>query len=381
MKKTEMYKVKGGEVFIPKRTMELYKSSNDDEVPLNSDRELLRDMLELDHPEVYDLINRVTRFTSPMLFSPDEDLLLKIVFEPAMEYLQNAVITNKERARKVMTKKLLRNLASVFNYSVYASTSGERIDAVNTHWDPSLTTMRDWIKRHDVNKMIVAYQPITTKLNELKLSFLSSRHVFNLKEMNELLHTFTVHKPGNRTSYIVSQNDSDAQTEVSNDVLNALEELKFYHPRLEETCLNLSSYLGFDIKYGDTALVDILLMDAFSCFAVTNIKYGVSEAYSDFIRSLTSGLTSVFDFSVEEVNTKDAWKQCFETYKEYRFRQKGKKLRVEHGVDIRTPTDVDYVYAILPLIMSRKDLVSLSIPAAGFEAVINGNSTIKSETV
>jgi hypothetical protein len=381
MKSTKMFTIKGGEVFIPKKTMDLYKDSYDDDIPLNADRQLLRDKLKVNHPDVYDLINRVTRFASPLVFSPSEDLLLNLVFNPAMEYLQSVNITGKERAYRELTKKLLRNLPNVFNYAVYAATSGERIDAINTHWDASSMTMHDWVMKYDVNKMIVTHRPVTTTLNDLQLGYLSSRLVFNRKEMRNLIHSSLGYQLRKGSSYHVTQNDSDNHVELANDVAYALAELKFLHPRIEDITVRLSSYLGFEIGYGGVSLVDSLLTDAYSCFLVTNKMSGVSNAYQAFIKSLAKGLESAIDFSVVEEHSQDTWMCCVETYNEFRSRHAGKTLTIQYSEEIDKNIKEDYVFAILPFVMTRKDMVYLSMPVAGFDVVIKGNSMIKERAI
>jgi hypothetical protein len=381
MKSTKMFTIKEGEIFIPKKTMDMYKDCNDDDIPLNSDRQLLRDKLKDDHPEVYDLINRVTRFASPLVFSPTEDLLLNLVFGPTIEYLQSVNLMGKECAYRELTEKLLRNLPSVFNYAVYAATSGERMEAINTHWDASSMTMRDWVKKYDVNKIIVTHRPVTTTLNDLQLGYLSSRLVFNRKEMRDLLHASLEYRSINVTSYHVTHIDSDIHVGLANDVANALTELRFLHPGIEEVTDRLTTYLGFEIGYGEVSLVDFLLTDAYSCFLVTYKLTGVRDAYQAFIRSLAKGLESTISFSVIEEHSQDRWMCCVETYNDFRSRHVGKTLSIQYSEDIDNYIKENYVFSILPFVMTRKDMVSLSMPVAGFDIVIQGNSMIKDRAI
>jgi hypothetical protein len=195
--------------------------------------------------------------------------------------------------------------------------------------------------------------------------------------MRDLIHSSLGYQVGNRSSYQVTQNESDSQAVLANDVVNALAELKFLHPRIEEITYRLTSYLGFDIRYGYVSLVDSLLTDAYSSFLIAYKVSGVSNAYQEFICRLAKGLESALDFSVMEEESQDTWIQCIESYTEFRSRHPGKVLSIQYSEDMDRFIKEDYVFSILPFVLTRKDMVSLSMPVAGFDVVIRGNSMIK----
>lgn len=314
--------------------------------------------------KMMELINKVIVFATPFLeWSEGESLLIDILSGLPL----TPTTTHEDYVHKL--EHVLSHLHRVLDYSVYCASSKRRAYKIEKQWDCVSSTMPQWMHDNEVTKVSIVKQPIATSLPTVYLQYYTSALVFSFSDYALL----------NRN--IVIQDASKGMTQgitppaYSTDIDELMLEVDRFHTGALPACEKLRRLLGPLTDMDGTLLSDLILADALTSFkCMEEHKW---SGYTAFLESIVSGLSSMLDYKVTSPVNHQQWSPFHETLSDF---------IAQHCQDTFTVTfepahspSTELAYAILPKVLSRTDMASLSLPLPGFNIVERGCSTIKDD--
>lgn len=369
------YKYAEGELLYPLSSMSAYRESSDVLLGLSPEHRELIDVFIKEAPEVEGAIRRLCEYVTPLLLDEDEEPILIQIIAELMSLNQTKSLVTREQYDKKFTHLLIKTISIVFNYNVYALTSGCRLDAEEKHWDSSNSSLRDWVLEKKVNKLSIKYIPIQTNLTSVELGAIASRFVLEGHQLDNTVATFLSLSHQQR-SVAYQYTSTPVLTRYSTDNEELLCKAKRQHAGIIPLSEALLQFIGKELKIDNAPLVDVVMSEALTHFYSVRNNYGASYAYTLFIQSIVSNLERVLMYNVYDNTGEIKWQPYSMSFSDYRA-QVGEGALVIEVMDYE-PKDVtsQAVMMLLPLVLSRKDMATLTLPIPGCNATRRGGSVI-----
>lgn len=372
------YKCVDGEILYPLSSMSAYRESDDVLFGLSSDhRDLIAGYIA-NAPELEALIGRVCEYITPLLLDEDESPVLVNILTELMSLNDTKALVTPHQYDSKLTRMLIRTISDVFNFDVYAMTSGSRLDAEEKHWDSAKSSLREWVIDKKVNKLSIKRIPIQTNLTNVELGALVSRFILDGHQLDSTVETFLALSHESR-EVVYRYTSSPLLLQYSPDNQDLLCKAKRQHSGIVPLSESLMHFLGTELKIDGIPLVDVIMSESLTHFYSVRDDYGASYAYSLLIQSLITNLKHVLMYNVYDSTGEVRWRPYSMSFTDFRALVGEKELIIE--VIECEPKDVpsQAVMLLLPMVLSRKDMATLTLPVPGCNATRRGGSVI-SET-
>lgn len=373
------YKRVDGEILYPLSSMSAYRESDDVLFGLSADHRALIEGYIADKPELKELAHKLCEYVTPLLLDESEEPVLIHILTELMSLDETRVLVTPQQYESKLTRMLIRTVSDVFNFDVYAMTSGSRLDAEEKHWDSSKSSLRDWVKDKKVNKLSIKRIPIQTNLTCVELGALVSRFIFNESQLDSTVETFLSlsHQYREVAHCYMS---SPLLSQYSPDNQELLCKAKRQHAGVIPLSESLMHFVGKELMIDGVPLVDVIMSEALTHFYSVRDNYGASYAYSLLIQSLLHNLKHVLMYNVYDNESNIRWRPYTMSFTDFRSQVGEGELIIE--VIEYEPKSVtsQAVMLLLPMVLSRKDMAALTLPAPGCNATRRGGSVI-SDTV
>lgn len=370
-----LYKYANDEFIYPLASMSAYRESDDVLFGLSADHRALIEGYISDNPETSGVIRRLCEYVTPLLRNGDEEPVLIQILTELMSFNETKRLVTVEQYNDKFTRVLIKTISTVFNYNVYAMTSGGRLDAEEKHWDSSTSSLRDWIIEKKVNKLSIQYIPIQTNLTRVELGSIASRFVLDNAQLDNTVETFLSLSHQHRST-LYRYTSSSVFPQYSPDNAELLCKAKRQHAGILPLSEALLGFIGTELKVDGTPLVDVIMSEALTHFYSVRDNYGASYAYLLLIQSVVSHLERVLMYKVYDSTGEVKWRPYSMSFTDFRA-QVGEGELVIEVMDYE-PKDVtsQAVMMLLPMVLSRKDMATLTLPIPGCNATRRGGSVI-----
>ena len=369
------YNYADGEFLYPLSSMSSYRESDDILFGLSPDHRALIEGYIKSTPEFSGVIRRLCEYVTPLLLDEDQEPLLIQIITELMSLDETRRLVTAEQYRDKFTRLLIKAISNVFNYDVYAMTSGCRLDAEEKHWDSTTTSLRDWVIEKKVNKLSIKYIPIQTNLTRVELGAIASRFVLDKRQLDSTVESFLSLSHQHR-SIIHRYTSASVPSQYSPDNEELLCKAKRQHDGIVPLSEALLSFVGKELMIDGAPLVDVIMSEALTHFYSVRDNYGASYAYLLLIQSVVTNLERVLMYNVYDGTGEMRWRPYSMSFTDFRAQVGDSEIVIE--VKDYEPKDItsQAVMLLLPMVLSRKDMATLTLPIPGCNATRRGGSVI-----
>ena len=138
----------------------------------------------------------------------------------------------------------------------------------------------------------------------------------------------------------------------------------------------LLSFVGKELMIDGAPLVDVIMAEALTHFYSVRDNYGASYAYLLLIQSVVTNLERVLMYDVYDGTGEMRWRPYSMSFTDFRAQVGDSEIVIE--VKDYEPKDItsQAVMLLLPMVLSRKDMATLTLPIPGCNATRRGGSVI-----
>lgn len=139
---------------------------------------------------------------------------------------------------------------------------------------------------------------------------------------------------------------------------------------------SLLSFMGTELRDDDIALVDIVMSEALSSFYSVREQQGASYAYALLIETIVQGVERVLDYRVTSCCGEYVWRPYSEPYSTFKKQLGETPVTVIEKERNAVYRNNNVTMTMLPMVLSRTDMATLTLPIPGCNATRRGGSVI-----